>query len=391
MKKHLNIRNFEKFEVRRKALEQTNKTTLTAIGNTVLDNGDFAGYCENPIGAAQIPMGIAGPLQLKTQNSKIKTYFVPLATTEGALVASVSRGCKAVSRAGGVNVYAYKVGATRGPVFYTKSLAENRRLYQWLKENENQLKKVAELTSSHLAYKKMMIKGLANYTFVRFSFDTSDAMGLNMATIATQKMVEEIEKETGIPCLSVAGNFDVDKKPSWLNFINNRGHKVWAEVVLPKQVVKEILRVSPQQLYQVWLGKCVYGSMMSGSMGFNSHFANIIAALFIATGQDPAHVVEGSMGVTTTEIKPSGDLYASVYLPSLLVGTVGGGTSLPTQREALGLLGVLGNGRVEEFAEIVGATVLAGELSLLASLAEGSLAKAHEKFRRVKSKKQTAK
>jgi hydroxymethylglutaryl-CoA reductase (NADPH) len=215
---------------------------------------------------------------------------------------------------------------------------------------------------------------------VRFVFDTQDAMGLNMVTIATNAIVAHIKAKTGISCLALSGNFCVDKKPSWQNFINNRGIKVWAEVVLTKKVLADVLKTSAKKVYDVWLAKCMLGSAMSGSMGFNAQFANVVAAIFLATGQDVAHVVEGSMGITTTEVVGE-DLYVSVYLPDLMVGTVGGGTGLVTQKEALSMLGVAGGNEgknSKQFAEIIAAAVLAGEISLLSSLEEGTLSHAHQ-------------
>jgi hydroxymethylglutaryl-CoA reductase (NADPH) len=204
-------------------------------------------------------------------------------------------------------------------------------------------------------------------------------MGMNMVTIATQALCEFIEQETGFTCVTVAGNFDIDKKPAWLNFIEGRGIKVWAEAILSPEIIKDVLKTTPQKIFDVWYGKCVLGSIMSGSMGFNAHFANIIAAIFIATGQDPAHIVEGSIGVTTTKVLPDGNLYVSVYLPDLMIGTIGGGTKLKTQKEALAIIGAK---NVLEFGEVIGAAVLAGEISLLASLAERTLAGAHKKLGR---------
>jgi len=333
------------------------------------------------IGATQVPLGIAGPLQIHGEHAK-GAFFIPLATTEGALVASISRGCKAVNLSDGISVSTCRAGQTRGPVFLVNSLAERKKLSDWIKDNEDILKTVAEKTSRYLKLKKAVVQGVARYLFVRFSFDTGDAMGMNMVTIATQAMAEVIEKETGATLLAVAGNFDIDKKPAWLNFINNRGFPVWAEVVLKKEVVETILKTTPEQFFEVWLAKCMIGSAMSGSLGFNSHYANVIAAMFIATGQDPAHVVEGSMGVTTAKVLTNGDLYVSVYLPALNIGTVGGGTQLATQQEALQILQVAGENNVEKFAELIGGAVLAGEISLLASLSEGSLSDAHRELGR---------
>jgi len=374
----MNIRNYQSVTDRRKALEKELKVELLNIGRFSLDEKVASSRnCENMIGAAQIPLGIAGPLQIQD-----KKYFVPLATTEGALVASVSRGCKAIVESGGASVFVEKAGITRGPVFYTGSLEKSKKLKNWISKNEALLKKTAESTSSHLKIKNIFVRMVSTHAFVRFSFDTGDAMGMNMATIATQKMAKLIEAKTGIECLSVAGNFDIDKKPAWLNFIENRGIASWAEVVVKKDIVKSVLKTTPEKIFDVWLSKCMLGSAMSGAMGFNSHFANIIAAVFLATGQDPAHVVEGSMGITTAKVLKNGDLHFSIYLPALIVGTVGGGTSLSTQKEALSIMGVAGNKKSEKFAEIIAATVLAGELSLLASLAEGSLANAHKKLGR---------
>jgi hydroxymethylglutaryl-CoA reductase (NADPH) len=395
----MNFREYTSVAKRREALETKLQINLSNLGNFSLDEKEASSKnCENMIGAAQIPMGVAGPLQIQSSISsprgtprvdageagKLQSYFLPLATTEGALVASVNRGCKVIAESGGVSVFAEKMGTTRGPVFYTGSLAKSKKLSEWIKKNESLLKKTAESTSSHLKYKKLVVSMLSDYVFVRFSFDTEDAMGMNMATIATQRIAEVIEKETGIECLSVAGNFDIDKKPAWLNFINNRGVAAWAEIVVKKDVVEKILKTTPEKIFDVWLSKCMIGSAMSGSLGFNSHFANIIAAIFLATGQDPAHVVEGSMGITTVKVLKNGDLFFAIYLPALMIGTVGGGTNLATQKEALQILGVWGNGKAQKFAEIIAGAVLAGEISLLASLAEGSLAKAHERLGRGK-------
>jgi len=379
----MNIRDYKSASERRHAIEKKLGLKLTNIGNFTFDeNVASSKNCENMIGASQIPLGVAGPLEIRNSKFEIRSYYIPLATTEGALVASISRGAKAISMSGGANSYAFRVGQTRGPVFSVKSIEEQRKLYLWVKENQEKLKKVTEATSKHLKLKKAKVRSLASYSFVRFYFDTGDAMGMNMVTIATQKAVELIEKETGVKCLSVAGNYDIDKKPAWLNFINNRGFKVWSETVLKKEVLQSVLKTTSEKFFEVWLAKCMIGSAMSGSLGFNAQYANIIAAMFIATGQDPAHVVEGSMGITTAKALKNGDLHVSVYLPALIVGTVGGGTGLATQKETLSLLGVAGTGRVEKFAEIIGGAVLAGEISLISSLSEGSLAKAHEKLGR---------
>lgn len=379
----MDLRGYSDINLRRKALEKELRIKLPHVGNYSLDvQLASTKNCENMIGAAQVPLGVAGPLKLKSEEFSARDYHIPLATTEGALIASINRGCKAISESKGASVYSYKVGVTRGPVFYTGNLKSERRLYKWVKENEDKIKKTAEKTSKHLKFKKLKFAGLGNYAFIRFSFDTGDAMGMNMATIATLAITELIEKETGIKALSLAGNYDVDKKASWLNFINHRGIKAWAEVVLSEKTLREVLKTDSEKLFDVWLAKCMVGSAISGSLGFNAHFANVIAAFFIATGQDPAHVVEGSLGITTMKAMPDKSLYVSVYLPSLMLGIIGGGTGLSTQKEAINLLKLDKKRSVLELAEVVAGSVLAGEISLLSSLAENTLVKAHKELAR---------
>jgi hydroxymethylglutaryl-CoA reductase (NADPH) len=277
-----------------------------------------------------------------------------------------------------------RIGTTRGPVFKVKNTEDALKLKGFITRYFKTLAAIAAGTSTHLKLLSCSALPIGQYVFVRCYFDTGDAMGMNMVTIATQAMVDRIEKETGISCLTVAGNFDVDKKPAWLNAVGLRGWSVRSEVVVPEEVLKNTLKTSAEKIHEIWLAKCMVGSAASGSMGFNAQYANVVAALFLATGQDAAHVVEGSMGITTTEVRMK-DLYVSIHIPALMVGTVGGGTNLATQQEALKIMGVAGTGKVAEFASVAGGAVLAGEISLLASLAEGSLVRSHEKLARGQS------
>jgi hydroxymethylglutaryl-CoA reductase (NADPH) len=375
----MNVRSYKTVSERRKALEKELHVDMKNIGSFTLDEAVASTRnCENMIGAAQIPLGIAGPLSILGSTIKdLRSYFIPLATTEGALVASVNRGCKAITASGGAVADSYRVGATRGPVFKVENLRESDKLNRFLEEHFADLQKIAKTTARHLTLTKYMDRGVGHYRYVRFVFDTQDAMGMNMVTIATQKLVECIEKNTAARCISLAGNYDADKKPSWLNSIEGRGIKAWAEVTIPDRILTNVLKTTAQKMYDVWLAKCMVGSAMSGSMAFNAQYANVIAAIFLATGQDIAHVSEGSLGMTTTEIINGKDLYVSVYLPDLMVGTVGGGTGLATQREALKIIGVDNS---QTLAEVIAGAVLAGEISLLASLSEGTLAKAHQRL-----------
>ncbi len=379
------LRDFKFAHERREFLQKQLNIKLDNIGAfTFLENQAVGRNIENLVGATQIPLGVAGPIRVKGQGSKVKEYYLPLATTEGALVASVSRGCKAIAESGGARTFIEDVGITRGPVFKVKNVSHGARVKQWINDHFIDLAKISESTSGHLKLKKVGVRLSGRSLFARFYYTCGDAMGMNMATIATQEAADLIEKKTDASCVSIAGNFDIDKKPAWLNFISGRGKQVWAEVILSKKVVKEVLKTTPEKLSDLVYRKCLLGSIMSGSLGFNAHFANIIAAIFAATGQDLAHVVDGSLGITTAEVLENGDLYFSVYLPSLIVGTVGGGTNLPTQKEAINLMGLKKPFPVLEYAQLLAASVLAGELSLLASLSEGSLVKAHQELGRGK-------
>jgi hydroxymethylglutaryl-CoA reductase (NADPH) len=380
------LREFPTIKLRREFLEKERNVRLAATASFFpsLDQARHRN-CENMIGASQIPLGVAGPLQVKGMHAK-GMYYVPLATTEGALVASVSRGAKAITLSAGAATLTENVGVSRGCVFQTSGIGQSKKMKEWIDKNRDTLSSVAQSTSSHLMLLSVACSFFGTYLFVRFSYDTSDAMGMNMVTIATNAVCAYIEKETGVRPVALAGNFDIDKKPAWLNFLFGRGRKVWAEVTIPHDILKNVLKTTSAHMHEVAISKNAYGSIASGSLGFNSHFANSIAALFIATGQDVAHTTEGSLGITTTEISKDG-LYVSVYLPDLVIGTIGGGTYLPTQREALELLGVFGGDEGRNaacFSEIIAATVLAGEISLLASLAAGTLAHAHQKFARKK-------
>lgn len=366
-----------------------NLHSLLNIKNTFLSKESVVGNCENFIGAIQVPLGIAGPLKILLQDSKkpsIKeTLNVPLATTEGALIASVNRGFKATYSSSGIKTYIENIGVTRGPLFKTKNINEARKVVSYTKNNLPGLKDISEKESKHIKLLKIDNQIIGKNLWLRYYFDTSEAMGMNMVTFATDKITSQIEKDLHIKCTSLSGNFCSDKKPSWSNFILGRGKKVWAEAIIKKEIVKSVLKTESGKIVEIVRQKSQLGSIITGSLGFNAHFANIIAALFLATGQDLGHISECSMGITEAEVEKNGDLYFSIYLPDVMVGTVGGGTSLPTQKEALGILNVnnkLGDSNI--LAQIVAASVLAGELSLSAALASGDLAKAHKEFGRAK-------
>lgn len=384
----MNIRDYKTIEKRRKAVEEACGVFLPNIAQNNLDlTSASEKNCENMIGTTQIPLGIAGPLSINNDLFKNqKSIFVPLATTEGALVASINRGCKAITLCGGSSTVIKRVGITRGPVFETSGLIESTQLSAWIYDHKQELATVAQTTSTHILLFDLFVLPIGKRVYVRFSFDTKDAMGMNMVTIATTAIAEYIEAKTKTRCLSVAGNFDTDKKPSWLNSLLGRGRKVWAEVLLNDEILDSVLKTTAKKVFDVWLSKNMIGTALSGSMAFNAHAANGIAAFFAATGQDIAHVGEVSICTTTADVVENG-LLLSVYMPDVVVGTVGGGTGLPTQKEAISIMGITGgddgkNG--DKLAAIVGNIVLAGEISLLSALAEGKLSESHEKLARGK-------
>ncbi len=374
-------------EVRRHAIEHITGKRFYHIGNFSLDveRAEKANI-ENLIGVAQVPMGVAGPVQVKGDFAD-GYYYIPLATTEGALVASVNRGCTAINRSGGAVSFIIHDGMARAPVLKARNSTHAREAMEFIERNRAKLQEIAESTSRYLTLESIQSWLIGCNLFLRFVYKTGDAMGMNMATIATDEVARFLETELGLEHVALSGNVCVDKKPSALNLLMGRGKTVVSEVVLTQEVVKEVLKTTPERMAELVYRKCWLGSALAASYGFNAQFANVIAALFIATGQDAAHVVEGSQGFTTAELTGEGDLLCSVTLPSLQVGTVGGGTALGTQREALEMMGVHGSGtppgsNAAKFAEIAGAAVLAGEISLIGALSARHLAEAHRRLNR---------
>jgi hydroxymethylglutaryl-CoA reductase (NADPH) len=374
--------------IRREALQRLSGVRLDAIGHHSFDTTRAAARnCENMIGVAQIPMGIVGPLTVHGEHID-GDVWVPMATTEGALLASINRGCAAIRLAGGAAVHVDDVGMTRAPVFRAGSHRETRAFLAWVRDHDEEIRAVASGTSRFLKLTEIRPYTFGTSIFLRFRFTTGDAMGMNMATIACDRIVRDlIEPQTGIPCVALSGNYCVDKKAASVNFNEGRGKRIHAEVVLDAAVLRDTLKTDAASLTEVQYRKNLLGSIAAGAMGFNAHFANVLSAIFLATGQDPAHVVGGSTGVTCIEPRANGSVYASIFIPDAPLGAIGGGTSLNTQSEALGILGVIpdpdrpGHAALR-LAEIVGAAVLAGELSLMAAFTSSDLARAHERLGR---------
>ncbi|GAW22668.1 hypothetical protein ANO14919_122100 [Xylariales sp. No.14919] len=339
--------------------------------------------CENVIGYMPLPVGVAGPLVIDGQS-----YFIPMATTEGVLVASTSRGAKAINAGGGAVTVLIGDGMTRGPCVSFENLERAGAAKLWLdsEEGQNTMKKAFNSTSRFARLQSMKTSMAGTNLYIRFKTTTGDAMGMNMISKGVEHALSVMANEAGfddMSIISVSGNFCIDKKPAALNWIDGRGKSIVAEAIIPGEVVKAVLKSDVDALVELNISKNLIGSAMAASVGgFNAHAANIVAAVFLATGQDPAQVVESANCITTMK-NVNGNLQIAVSMPSIEVGTLGGGTILEPQSAMLDILGVRGShptnpgDNARRLARIIGGAVLAGELSLCSALAAGHLVRAH--------------
>ena len=372
---------------RRLLVERETDADLDAVGEYSFDAADAEPNIENMIGTVGVPVGIVGPVSVAGGAVEGEKYL-PLATTEGALLASVNRGCSVLRQSGGASARVLKSRMTRAPVFRVSGVAEAEAVLSWVGEHTEELKTTAEETTSHGELKEVTPYVVGDSVFLRFGFDTKDAMGMNMATIASQAACDLVEEETPAELVALSGNLCTDKKPAAINAIEGRSRSVTADVEIDRDRLEDRLHTTPEAIDEINTRKNLVGSAKAASLGFNAQAANVIAAAFLATGQDSAQIVEGANTITTTEVREEGEtLYASVSLASLEVGTVGGGTKLPTQAEGLDVIGVRGGGdppgsNADALAEVISVGVLAGELSLLGALASRHLSSAHEQLGR---------
>lgn len=379
-------------ESRLQFVSDSTSQNLNSLKNFSLDEAKlYKKNIENLIGSIEVPLGVAGPIQV-TGDFASGSYFIPMATTEGALVASTNRGCNIVSKSGGIQVMSEFVGITRGPIFKTQSLEQVRVIVKYIKNNISEIKDLVSSRENHLRLISIDPYNLGRNLWLRINFDSSEAMGMNMITKSSGYISEFLcQKFKGMKLVAVSGNMCIDKKASYINAIMGRGRKVSAEVTIPKAIVENNLKTTVKKIVEINQSKVWQGSAMSGAISFNAHFANIVAAIFIATGQDLAHVVEASQGYSLFEEDENGDLYVSILLPSMVVGTIGGGTGLPKQLEARAIMlsDLITKKMPEEnlsstLAEVTAAAVLCGELSLHAALASNNLISAHESLGRSK-------
>uniref|UniRef100_A0A8C6X642 3-hydroxy-3-methylglutaryl coenzyme A reductase n=1 Tax=Naja naja TaxID=35670 RepID=A0A8C6X642_NAJNA len=340
--------------------------------------------CENVIGYMPIPVGVAGPLLLDK-----KEFQVPMATTEGCLVASTNRGCRAICLSGGASSRILADGMTRGPVVRLPTACQSAEVKAWLETPEGFkiIKDAFDSTSRFARLQRLHIALAGRNLYIRFQSKTGDAMGMNMISKGTEKALTRLQEEfLDLHIVAISGNYCTDKKPAAINWIEGRGKSVVCEAVIPQKVVKEVLKSTTEAMIEVNVNKNLVGSAMAGSVGgYNAHAANIVTAMYIACGQDAAQNITSSNCITLMESTgpTNEDLYISCTMPSIEIGTVGGGTNLLPQQACLQMLGVQGASadnpgeNARQLAKIVCATVMAGELSLMAALAEGHLVKSH--------------
>ncbi len=354
---------------------------LDHITRFSFDPARTRGNIENFSGVAQVPLGFAGPIEIDGEYAKGE-FLVPMATTEGTLVASYNRGIKVLNRSGGVRVTVSEDAMQRAPVFIFESAREARDFRNWIDENLEAIRKAAEATTSHgkLLYVDTYLTN--KFAYLRFNFSTGDAAGQNMVGRATFAACRHIlDRVDTVQGFFLEANLATDKKHSHINIMRTRGKRVTAEATVPREVLRQNMRVEPEQLHRhASIG--TIGAVLSGASNNGAHSSNGITAMFIATGQDVANVSESSAGILFTELTPNGDLYVSLTIPSLIVATHGGGTGLPTQREALSVLGCTEPGSAKKLAEIMGGVALAGELSLGAAISSLDWVSSHERLGR---------
>lgn len=366
---------------RREFVRQQTGVDLSHVAHYSFDPAILPGNVENFTGVAQVPIGLAGPLRIRGEHAQ-GDFYIPLATTEGSLISSYNRGMRLLAESGGVKTTVVEDRMQRAPAFILEDALEAREFGRWVDEHFAEIKKAAESTTS--VGKLLVIEqfSVGPLRYLRFNYTTGDAAGQNMVSKATYVACEWIKNNhPGNPKYFLSGNIDTDKKHSHMNTLLTRGKRVVAEAVLRRDLLKTVMHIDSMDLVRARETQMV-GAFLSGSANNGAHAANGLAALFIATGQDAANIAESHAAIMFSEHLDNGDFYWSVTLPSLIVATYGGGTGLATQKECLEMLGCYGKGKVNKFAEICAAVVLAGETSLAAAMLHGDWVTAHENLGR---------
>ena len=370
----------EDVDRRRRWIEEQTACSLPQVGASELPTETFRGNIENPIGTVQMPLGVAGPLQIRGEHAD-GVFYVPLATTEGALVRSYERGMALLTRSGGAEVRIHQDENRVAPIFLLDSVAAAQAFARTLEDHLEALKSAAEATTGHGKLRRVECHPVGRKVIVNLVFFTADAQGMNMIVKAADAVCRWIATTLGSERYQIFSGYNGEKRAAGSLFAGGKGKRVVAGAEIPARLLRAFLRVSPEAVVELW-HNTVLGHLQSAALGYNGHYANGLTALFIACGQDVANVANSAVGITDFEVTPGGDLYASVTLPSLSVATVGGGTGLGTSPECLKMLGCLGAGGAPRLAEIAAATLLAGELSMAAAIASGEFVAAHEEYGR---------
>jgi len=365
---------------RREWIEARTSCHLPHVGAHSVPSEEMRGNIENPIGTAQVPLGVAGPLLVHGAHAR-GTFYVPLATTEGALVRSYERGMVALTRSGGVSVSVAIDENRVTPIFLFDDVEQASEFARALPEDFDTIRTAAEVTTSHGKLRRIECQQVGRDVMVSFCYFTGDAQGMNMIVKATEHACKWIMCRTRARQFYIFSGLCSEKRASGALFAGGKGKKVVAGARLPASIIRTHLHTTPRQLFDVWRHTMI-GHTHAHAVGYNAHLANGLTAIFIACGQDVANVVNAAVGITHFEVTEGGDLYASVTLPSLTVATVGGGTGLGTSRECLEMLGCAGGAKAAKFAEIVASALLAGELSMGAAIASGEFVQAHETYGR---------
>lgn len=367
----------EMAQQRRDFAKEKTGVNFDHINHYGFDPQETAGNVENFIGVAQIPIGLAGPLLVDGEHAQGE-FYVPMATSEGTLVASYNRGMRLLREAGGAKVSVVDDAMQRAPAFIFEDARQARDFGEWVEANFDKIKAEAETTTRSGKLRNIEQYAAARMRYLRFNFTTGDAAGQNMVGKATFIACEWIVANyPGIKRYMLSGAMDTDKKHSQLNTLHTRGKRVIAEATIPGELIEKVMGISAEALYKARAISQV-GNFMAGSTNTGAHSANGITATFIATGQDVANVAESSAAVTFADIDEAGNYYMAITIPSLIVATYGGGTGLPTQQECLNILDCNGTGKAHKLAEIIGATVLAGELSLASAVLAGDWVTSHD-------------
>ena len=362
---------------RREFVTEQTGAVLQHVGHYSVDPAVLPGNVENFTGVAQVPIGLAGPLHVEGEHAQ-GDFYVPLATTEGTLVASYNRGMRLLGECGGVRTTVVDDHMQRAPAFIFETALEAREFGRWVDEHLDGVRKAAEATTRSGKLTYIGQHQIGNLRYLRVNYTTGDAAGQNMTGKATLAACEWIrDNHPDRPRFVLSGAIDTDKKHSQINMLMTRGKRVVAEAVIKDEVLQRVMGVRTRDLFEYrQIG--MVGAFMSGAAYNGAHAANGLTAIFIATGQDVANVAESHAGVTYAQLLENGDYYWSTTLTSLIVATYGGGTGLATQRECLELMGCYGAGKVGKFAEICAATVLAGDVSLTSAILAGDWVTSHD-------------